>query len=695
MSTEKDSEKMKKYFNSNDARSLINTYGFSIFPIHGIKEDGTCTCNNPSCNNVGKHPATPDGFKSASNDIERVKQLWSGRTGLNVGIATGEKSGVFVIDIDSPEAEIELYKKFKIPNTYTVNTGRGKHLYFKYDPNRPIRNGTNIIDNVDIRGDGGYVAGAGSNHARGTQYEVVNQLEEFADCPDELYEFCLSKKEKKFENSLLDTPYNPLLNKLTDGWTIDQVKEHLSYISPDVGYDEWINVGMGLHSEGISFDVFDEWSRKGTKYDGSTAQHWKTFTKGGGVSYGTVVAYAKAGGWSYNRSETQKNKTIIEIINSETGEITETDTQKDKPINKMYLIKGSDITYEPISTDFVQGLLTSGSFSVVYGESNCGKTFFMTDLSFHVSEGKSWRDKRVEKGAVIYVALEGMAGLKGRIEAYRKETKETLQNFYVMPCPFDFLDAQGDVYSFLKLLETAKQDIGDIKMIVIDTLARAIGGGDENSGQDMGMLVKHADAIRDYTGAHICFIHHSGKDKAKGARGHSSLRAAVDTEIEISRNEGDDFSLVKVVKQRDLEKEDDTAFKLKSIEIGENQYFETQTSCVVEFIEIDESKVKSTKLTDMQQFVYDAIVHSIMSVGRVRRIYGYDLKSISYDDMREVLEQRGYKEMLETKNRTTAQQIKSTTQTVRVALQKKGKIGMDGEYVWLLNEETSFNGRDD
>ena len=96
-------------------------------------------------------------------------------------------------------------------------------------------------------------------------------------------------------------------------------------------------------------------------------------------------------------------------------------------------------------------------------------------------------------------------------------------------------------------------------------------GGDENSGKDIGAAVKVMDKIREETGAHVCLIHHCGKDEARGARGHSSLRAAIDTEIEITRPEGSIISTVRATKQRDLQAGDAMPFSLKVITIGMNR----------------------------------------------------------------------------------------------------------------------------
>ena len=101
------------------------------------------------------------------------------------------------------------------------------------------------------------------------------------------------------------------------------------------------------------------------------------------------------------------------------------------------------------SNDLVKDVFTKGGLSVVYGESNCGKTFFVTDLCFSITEGKDWRGKRVEAGAAVYVPLEGVNGIGGRIQAYKKENGTTLKDFYMMPSSFDFLDEGQDTHCLL------------------------------------------------------------------------------------------------------------------------------------------------------------------------------------------------------------------------------------------------------
>lgn len=117
--------------------------------------------------------------------------------------------------------------------------------------------------------------------------------------------------------------------------------------------------------------------------------------------------------------------------------------------------------------------------------------------------------------------------------------------------------------------------------MVVDTLFRALAGGNENGPEDMGSLVRNADLIRQETGAAVIFVHHCGKDAVRGARGHSSLKAATDTEIEVTRN-ADGLAVARVTRQRDLEAGGTFAFRLASVDLGLNARGKPVTSCAIQ-----------------------------------------------------------------------------------------------------------------
>ena len=235
------------------------------------------------------------------------------------------------------------------------------------------------------------------------------------------------------------------------------------------------------------------------------------------------------------------------------------------------------------AADFVEGLLTEGGASVVYGPSNCGKSFWILDLAASVATGEDFRDELdVDQGAVVYVALEGSHGATNRIEAMKQAGRLKADSpFFLCFAPVSLLERGHAERLAASVTQAAQESALPCRLVILDTLARAMAGGDENSGQDMTRAVQAIDAIRAATGAHVCVVHHCGKDEARGARGHSSLRAAVDTEIEVSRPEGETISTVRVTKQRDMPAGDPLPFSLEVIELGTDRRGKPITSCIV------------------------------------------------------------------------------------------------------------------
>ena len=243
----------------------------------------------------------------------------------------------------------------------------------------------------------------------------------------------------------------------------------------------------------------------------------------------------------------------------------------------------SDLAGIAEAADFVEGLLTDGGASVVYGASNCGKSFWTLDLAACVATGKPFRDElATEQGAVVYVALEGSHGARNRIEALKRAGRlPDGSPLFLCFSQVNLLELGHAAKLTASVTQAAAQSAMPCRLVIVDTLARAMAGGDENRGQDMGAAVKTMDAIRAATGAHVLLVHHCGKNEALGARGHSSLRAAVDTEIEISRPEGESVSTVRATKQREMPMGDAMPFSLDQVTLGTDRRGKPITSCIV------------------------------------------------------------------------------------------------------------------
>lgn len=285
------------------------------------------------------------------------------------------------------------------------------------------------------------------------------------------------------------------------------------------------------------------------------------------------------------------------------------------------LIYASDITVSDAAVDFVEGLFCEGALTVVYGDSNVGKTFIVLDVAMHVALGLPWRGREVEQGAVIYCALEGVAGIRNRVAAWlrfhrRHATSRSDVPFGVIPSAINLLDNEADVEGLIQTILTVAADLGrPVKLVVIDTLSRALAGGNENASEDMGAIVKSADRIRQATGAMLCFIHHSGKDAARGARGHSLLRAATDTEVEIIRPEGSEVATIKVTKQRELDMDDPGAFRLEVVELGTNRRGKPMTSCVAVQADAPPPRERRVKLSNAAAIGRQALENAIAKHG--------------------------------------------------------------------------------
>lgn len=370
-----------------------------------------------------------------------------------------------------------------------------------------------------------------------------------------------------------------------------------------------------------------------------------------------------------------------EEYDPETGEVIETKKEG------IQWIKFNDIQADLTAMDIVQGLLGYRQMSITYGESNCGKTFFMTSLLFHVAYGLKWREKRVNRGGIVYVALESPAGIKKRTEALKRQYEAHGKDvpFVMITSHIDMFNPDGNIKEFIQTLKEIENEIGKIDIVCIDTLARAMTGGDENSGQDMGVLVRHGEIIRDELDTHINFVHHSGKDKTRGMRGSSVLKGAIDTEIEVAReDEKQDFSVVSVKKQRDLEKIDDFAFFLNPVVLGQNQYGEDVTTCQVIYLdEIPQGDVAGTSLTPREDIAYSAVCNAMISRGQTVGLHQGQAqrKVISYLDFNIELEKLGW---FTAQEDLSSEKTKKMTNSVRSSLRKKNKIGYNDHYIWII-----------
>lgn len=282
-------------------------------------------------------------------------------------------------------------------------------------------------------------------------------------------------------------------------------------------------------------------------------------------------------------------------------------------------IRWSDLHRLPKREALIEGLLDCTALSLMYGPSGCGKTFFALDLAVHVALGQVWRGRAVLQGAAVYVAAEGGFGILDRLTAFscKYGIDPKTVPLYVVPDPIDLCNSDTDLDLLLDHLRNLPND-QPVRLLIIDTASRALAGGNENSPDHMGAFVMRCDKLRSMTGAHISLLHHSGKDVNQGARGHSLLRAAVDTEIEMRWDKGTQSGAATVTKQRNMRTEGMFTFKLDEVDVSMEEE-KLVSSCVVMPVDspVTDSANKPARMTKSTQTALRALQEAVSECGDV------------------------------------------------------------------------------
>lgn len=193
----------------------------------------------------------------------------------------------------------------------------------------------------------------------------------------------------------------------------------------------------------------------------------------------------------------------------------------------------------------ITDMLAAASLAVLYGKPGSGKSFLALDWALCVAAGAPWGAREVRSGRVLYIAAEGIGGMGVRLRAWCETFNiPAPSGIHFFPGSINLLDTERRS----ALVEVTKRL--EPKLVIVDTLARSIVGGDENSTRDVGFAVDTADQIKGETGAAVLIVHHTSKT-GETYRGSSSLEGAADTMLFVE-SEGTVLTL-KCEKAKDAE----------------------------------------------------------------------------------------------------------------------------------------------
>ena len=312
----------------------------------------------------------------------------------------------------------------------------------------------------------------------------------------------------------------------------------------------WALAGLGWAS---GEDLARDWSRRSPRFtEQGFADGWRGFNPqhANAVGIGSVYKLARAKGWDGRA-----------VVNS-------------PPIAGRYKLLGrNDIQVLPANRWRVKGLLPEGGVAAIYGASGSGKSFVAKDMGIRVARGDKWFGHKTHACSVTYIMLEGEGGLKSRIDAWEMQNGNQIPDtFKVITQPIELTTPE--------CIEALGASLPKDGVVIIDTLNRAAPTADENSSQDMGAILQGLKRLQTLTGGLVIVVHHTGKDKTKGARGHSSFFAALDAAIEVDRTaEGRSWRAAKV---KDGEDGKSTAFSLKVHVLGQDSDGDEITSCAID-----------------------------------------------------------------------------------------------------------------
>lgn len=227
------------------------------------------------------------------------------------------------------------------------------------------------------------------------------------------------------------------------------------------------------------------------------------------------------------------------------------------------LVSASELTAKQTHTEWlVKGLIGSNNMGLVFGQSGHGKSFFVLDMAFCIATGIEFFGHKVTQGSVVYIAGEGYSGLTKRMKA--------LEIKYNTQAPKLFLSktaaALTDVASSIEVRQAIDAICSDAALVIIDTLHRNFGAGDENSATDFGAFCSNVDSYIRKNGESVLIVHHSGHTDAERSRGSSSIKAAMDFEYRVTKL--NNLLTVTNTKMKDDEPPEDLRFEMTQQPIG-------------------------------------------------------------------------------------------------------------------------------
>ncbi len=340
----------------------------------------------------------------------------------------------------------------------------------------------------------------------------------------------------------------------------------------------------------------------------------------------------------------------------------------------------------------IDGLITVGDKSVLGGASQSGKSFLAIHTAMCIATGMTFFGRKVmTPGLVVYQAGEGGRGIKKRFRAWRqhfKVPKDKVVPLFLLQSKIDIHSHEGDTGKLIEEIRGIEQLYQmPVVALFIDTLQKAQGMADENSGRDMGTVMANVDRISDAVpGCHVCLVHHMNAGGTK-LRGHTSVYAGVDQVMLVTKDPESKLRTMTLDKQKDDEDGAKILFELMVVEVGRRPVDgKPITSCVtlplggqLELKVKGSYKDRTVNLSDQNANILAALKNALATHGEPTPPMLKLPRSITT-----VVQYKHWRDAF------AAVAFEKSDSTVRKAMERAGPkflrlgiIGRDGNYVWL------------
>lgn len=254
----------------------------------------------------------------------------------------------------------------------------------------------------------------------------------------------------------------------------------------------------------------------------------------------------------------------------EVGELKPEPT-KDERLLEQYDLRtfqgAAALTELPRPEWLIRGLILKNSLAAVFGPKGQGKTHYTLAMALELARGGEWNGRKLVAAPVLYVVGEGSPSFVERLEAWqefhREPLPETFYSAHLEPVPQ--LMEPSEMKALCELVKRRFGTMASNGLVVLDTFQTATVGLEENSGKDVTLAIEELQGLRRATSSTVLVVHHAGKDLGKGQRGHSSLGASMETELEITKQPKSTTVKAKLVKMRAAADGSEREYKLSYV----------------------------------------------------------------------------------------------------------------------------------